>query len=72
MYYFKQVVDGEIVSVEAKSCDVVSPFFVKATEAEYNNFIVSLSPPIPSKPPRDLKVEIDEIKAMLGMKLVGE
>lgn len=42
MYYYKQVKDGEIVSVEAKSLDAASIDFVEATKAEYDAFMASL------------------------------
>ena len=42
MYYYKQVKDGTITSVEAKSRDATSPSFIKATKAEYDSFIASL------------------------------
>lgn len=66
MYYFKQVKNGQIVSVEAKSVNSTSPNFVKATKAEYDDFIASLPPPEPPKPVRDLATEIDEIKAKMA------
>ena len=44
MYYYKQVKDGEITSVEAKSVDIPSPDFVQATSEEYDEFIASLPP----------------------------
>ena len=61
MYYYKQVKDGNIVSVEAKSLDAISPNFVKATKAEYDGFIVSL-PKVEPEPIRDLATEIDDLK----------
>ena len=64
MYYFKQVKDGKMLSVEAKSGDVVSKNFVKATKDEYDNYIAQL-PSLPSEPPRDLEAEIDEMKVRL-------
>ena len=63
MYYYKQIKDGKIVSVEAKSLDATSSHFVKATRAEYDSFIASLPPPEPPEPVRDLEAEIDELKA---------
>jgi len=51
MYYYKQVVDGEIISVEAKSIDSCSPDFVSATKAEYDTFMASLPEPEPLEPP---------------------
>lgn len=56
MYYYKQVKDGGIVSVEAKSRDTISPSFVKSTKAEYDEFIASLpvvepEPPLVFEPP---------------------
>ncbi len=65
MYYYKQVKDGEITSVEAKSLDATSPNFVKATKVEYNEFIASL-PVVEPKPVRDLAKEIDEIRDELN------
>lgn len=62
MYYYKQVKDDDIVSVEAKSLDATSPNFVKATKAEYDEFIASL-PVVEPEPVRDYGAEIDEIKA---------
>ena len=69
MYYFKMVVDKKITSVEAKTVDVASPGFVKATKEKYDAFIATLPAPA-SIPPRDLGTEIDEVKAML-VKLEG-
>lgn len=65
MYYFKRVKNGKIVSVEAKSVDVVSPNFIKATKAECDNFIASLPLPVIT-PTRDLAAEVDEIEARIG------
>lgn len=65
MFYYKEIIDDEIISVEAKSIDSISPHFVKATKAEYDNFIASMPEPPPLTPPRDLAAEIDEIKAEL-------
>ena len=62
MYYYKQVTAGNVVSVEAKSVDKLSPGFVKTTKVEYDGFIASLPIPIP-KPVRDLGAEIDKLKA---------
>lgn len=62
MYYYKQLKDGKIVSVEAKNLDSVSPDFVKATKAEYDGFIASLPPPVLPEPPRDLATDIDKLK----------
>lgn len=67
MHYYKLVKDDKIVSVEAKSSDSTSPNLVKATKAEYDNFIASL-PIITPNPPRDLAAEVDEIKAKLKEK----
>ncbi len=64
MHYYKRVEDGKIVSVEAKSLDAASPNFVKATKAEYGNFIASL-PVVEPEPVRDYGKEIDELKARL-------
>lgn len=65
MYYYKQVRNRKIISVEAKSIASISSNFVKATKAEYDSFINSLPPPPPPEPVRDLAAEIDEIKARL-------
>lgn len=62
MFYYKQIKDGKIISVEAKSNDTTSPNFVEATKAEYEEFIASL-PINEPKPHRDLGAEIDELKA---------
>ncbi len=61
MIYFKQVKGGVIASVEAKSVDIASPGFVKATKAEYDNFIASL-PVREPVPHRDLAAEVDDLK----------
>lgn len=50
MYYYKQVKEGVIVSVESKSSNVASPDFIEATKAEYDDFIASL-PVIEPQPP---------------------
>ncbi len=57
MYYYKQINDGEIVSVEAKNLDAVSPGFVEATKAEYDEFLASLPviEPNPLVPPTSLQ-----------------
>ena len=66
MYYFKQVKDNRIVSVEAKSVNVASPGFVEASKAEYDDFVASLpAPEVPIKPVRDFAAEIDDLKARL-------
>jgi len=62
MFYYKQVQDDKIISVEAKSLDATSPDFVEATKAEYDSFIASLPIPEPPKPPRDLAKEIIELQ----------
>ena len=64
MYYYKKVIDKQIVSVEAKTLDATIPNFVKATKAEYNEFIASLLVVEP-EPVRDLAAEIDELKARI-------
>ena len=64
MYYYKQLKDGKIVSVEAKSLRAISPNFVEATEVEYDNYIASL-PVVEPEPLRDLAAEIDELKARM-------
>lgn len=62
MYYYKQVKEGKIGSVEVKSNDVASPNFVKATKAEYDSFIASLPPPPEPEPPRSTHIStIDAI-----------
>ena len=66
MFYYKQIKDGRIVSVESKSRDVKSPGFVKATKSEYDGYLASLPPPSPPKPQRDLATEINELKARLN------
>lgn len=71
MCYYKQVRDGKIIGVEAKSVASASPNFVKATKAEYDSFIASLPPPPLPEPSRDLAAEIDKINAE-NMKLRGE
>lgn len=73
MYYYKQVQDGEIVSVEAKSRDSTSPTFVKATKAEYDAFIASLpviepEPPLaftPKNPALGIEQRVAHIEAFL-------
>ncbi len=65
MYYYKQVKDGQIVSVEAKSGDSLSPAFAKATKAEYDGYIASL-PVVEPEPPRDLAAEVTTLKAEMG------
>jgi len=71
MEYYKQVKDGNIVSVEAKSKDATSLNFVKATEVEYDEFIASL-PVIEPKPVRDYGAEINEINEKLDLLLTKE
>ena len=56
MYYFKLIKDGKITSVEAKSVNITSSDFVKATKSEYNSFMASLpvselKPPLVFEPP---------------------
>lgn len=51
MYYYKQVKDEQIVSVEAKSKPALSQDFVEATKAEYDTFIASLPAIEPEPPP---------------------
>lgn len=63
MFYYKQVKESKIISIESKSLDAISPNFVKATKAEYDDFIASLPPPEPPEPVRDYGSEIDELKA---------
>lgn len=64
MYYFKQVKNGGIVSVEAKSVNVASPNFVETIKSVYDYFIASL-PVIEPEPVRDLASEIDDLKAKI-------
>ena len=65
MYYYKKVIDKQIVSVEAKSHASRSPHFIKSTKEEYDTFITSLPEPEPPEPVRDLAAEIDELKARM-------
>lgn len=65
MYYYKQVKNGNIVSVEAKSHDAISLNFVKATKAEYDEFIASL-PVVEPELVRDYGKEIDTINERLA------
>lgn len=51
MYYFKQIEDDRIISVEAKSINEPSSGFVEVTKEEYDTFITSLPTP-ESEPPR--------------------
>lgn len=63
MFYYKQVKDGKIISVEAKSKAALSTGFVKTTRATYDAYLASLPPQAPPKPKRDLAAEINELKA---------
>ncbi len=63
MHYYKRVSDGEIVSVEAKSIDVASPNFTKATKAEYDNYIASL-PVIEPEPEPPHSTHLSTIEAI--------
>jgi len=65
MYYYKQVRNKAITSVESKSVDAASPDFVKATKKEYDTFVISL-PVAKTEPTRDLTAEIDDIKTRLA------
>ena len=65
MFYYKQLKDGKIVSVEAKSRDTTSPTFQKAKKEEYDTFIDSLPSTELTEPTRDLSAEIDELKTRL-------
>ena len=65
MYYYKQVKDGKIISVEAKSADSCSPGFKKATKAEYDSYLASLPPKPSPEPARDAIAELDELKSNL-------
>lgn len=71
MYYYKQIKDNQIISVEAKSLDAASPNFVKATKAEYDEFMASL-PVVEPKPVRDPLAEIDKINEKLDLLLKKE
>lgn len=53
MYYYKQVQDGQIVSVESKTVNIASPGFIPASKAKYNSFLASLPPPGPEPPDQD-------------------
>lgn len=64
MFYYKQITANKIVSIEVKSIESISPGFIRATKAEYDNFIASLPAPV-IIPPRDLAAEIDGINARL-------
>ena len=57
MYYYKRVKDSKITNVEAKSIDATSPNFVKATKAEYDEFIASL-PVVKPEPPISTHISI--------------
>ena len=65
MYYYKQVKNGKIVSVESKNNDNLSPDFAKATKTEYDGYLAALPPPPPPEPTRDLLAEIDALRARL-------
>lgn len=67
MFFYKQVKQGKITSVEAKSIDAISLGFVKATKAEYDTFIASLPEPEPPKPTRDLAHELDILKERVNL-----
>lgn len=71
MFYYKQIKEGKITSVEAKSKASISPNFIEATKAEYDTSIASLPRPDPPKPTRDLEKEIDELKARLDEAGIG-
>ncbi|GAI43056.1 unnamed protein product, partial [marine sediment metagenome] len=60
MYYYKQVKNDNIVSIEAKSIDAASPNFVKATKAEYDDFMASL-PVVEPEPPRSTHISVIEV-----------
>ena len=66
MYYYKQVRNKAITSIESKSVDAASPGFVRASKKEYETFIVSL-PVTKPEPARDLTAEIDAIKTRLAI-----
>lgn len=63
MFYYKQIKDGKITSIEAKSLDAISPNFIKATKAEYDTFISSLPEPQPPEPTPD-QLRLSEIVAL--------
>ena len=71
MFYYKQVENGKVISVESKSNGSFSPNFVKATKDEYDGFLAALPPPLIPEPARDLLVEIDELKARLDKANIG-
>jgi len=50
MYYYKQVIDNVITSVESKSVKVASPGFIEAVKLEYDVFIASLPITEPALP----------------------
>ena len=64
MYYFKQLINDKIVSVESKTSNVPSPDFVAATEKEFSKFIASL-PVTATEVKRDYGAEIDALVARL-------
>lgn len=66
MYYYKQIKDGKIISVEAKSVDIASSNFIKTTKTAYDTFVASLPEPPLRPPQRNALAEIDEIKARLS------
>ncbi len=65
MFYFKQMDDSNIISVESKTVNVPSLNFIEATKEEYDGYIASLPEPPEPPEPRDFGAEIDEIKAKL-------
>lgn len=73
MYYYKQVQDGDIISVEAKSRPALSPTFVEATKSEYDQFIASLpavepQPPLtftPKNPALGIEQRVTHVEAFL-------
>ena len=66
MYYYKQVKDGQIVSIESKSIKIASPDFVEAAKEECEDYLTSLPPSPPPKPIKSLTAEIDELKTRIG------
>lgn len=65
MFLFKQIVSGEIRSVEAKSVDVASPDFVKCGKKTYQAFMKSLPAALAPGPTVDERLL--RIEAKLGL-----
>jgi len=66
MFYYKQVKDGQIVSIESKSFKIASPDSVEATREECDAYLAALPPSPPLEPARDLITEMDELKTRIG------